>query len=77
MGMFDTIKFHCPNCGNEIEEQTKAGGCMLETFSSNKVPTEIAVQMAGDRIRCDMCHREYYMRIELPKTTEIELIEIK
>ena len=32
MGMFDTIKYICPNCGTETSSQTKLGVCMLESL---------------------------------------------
>lgn len=34
MGMYDTVKFNCPNdgCGHMIEIQTKSFGCTLDTI---------------------------------------------
>lgn len=52
MGMFDRIWFTCPNCGNQIEEQSKAGKCALTDFDASAVPPEIAVSIEDDVIYC-------------------------
>lgn len=42
MGCFDSIIFKCPNCGEEIEAQSKSGECALMEFNHNSVPFSVA-----------------------------------
>lgn len=56
MGMFDSVYFRCPNgCENPIEEQSKAGKCRLDTFSSHEVPSVIALDILGGKVFCGTC----------------------
>ena len=68
MGMFNTIIVECPNCGKEIEFQTKSGTKMLERYYIDKVPEEEIQGILGQTERCYECnqiieiepvHREY------------------
>lgn len=43
MGMYDTIIFNCPDCGEEINAQSKSGYCNLKTYPFNCVPSDVAV----------------------------------
>lgn len=58
MGMFDSIIFSCPNCGKELEAQSKAGECTLERFSHKDAPTVIAADCLGDLLVCK-CGKRY------------------
>lgn len=42
MGMFDRIMFDCPNCGKEIEAQSKSGNCSLASYDIHHVPEDVA-----------------------------------
>ena len=42
MGMFDSLMVPCPQCGEDIEYQSKAGECVLTRFDINDVPACIA-----------------------------------
>ena len=42
MGMFDTIIFHCPECGSRIEAQSKSGECLLREYYCTAVPADVA-----------------------------------
>jgi predicted RNA-binding Zn-ribbon protein involved in translation (DUF1610 family) len=55
MGMYDSVIARCPNCGNIIEWQSKAGKCSLYTFDIEEVPVEIAVDIAGETVECPEC----------------------
>ncbi len=55
MGMFDTVIFTCPSCLGEIEEQSKAGDCILAEHNQDAVPVAIAAELNGTRIVCPHC----------------------
>lgn len=55
MGMFDSVWFKCPNCGEEIEEQTKIGDCILANYNEDKVPVEIAHYLLHSELKCYHC----------------------
>ena len=42
MGLFDTIVFNCPDCGEEIGAQSKGGACLMDTYDSKDVPIDVA-----------------------------------
>ncbi len=76
--MFDTVIFKCPNCGSDIEEQTKAGECILSTFNSNEVPIDIARAMFDEIIHCYECEKNYRVNctnIPPPVTIKMTLDE--
>ena len=51
MGMFDSVIIIC-DCGEEVEFQSKAGDCLLETFRIDDVPPAIAVDLDGQEGHC-------------------------
>ena len=55
MGMYDTITFKCPECGTKIEVTSKSGICDLKQYKAKKVPTEIALDIEGKIIHCEIC----------------------
>lgn len=55
MGMFDTVVARCPECGQELEFQSKAGPCDLKRYKSTSVPPEIACSLSGDTMSCSKC----------------------
>ena len=65
MGMFNTILVPCPNCGEEIEFQTKSGTRMLERYNISRVPEEEVRGILGRTTEC----------IECGYTIEIEVIQ--
>jgi NMD protein affecting ribosome stability and mRNA decay len=62
MGMYDTVVSFCPECGDVVEFQSKAGDCLLDRFSLDSVPMEIASALDGAVRRCNCGH---YVRIEI------------
>lgn len=52
MGLFDSVYARCPECGDEVEFQSKAGPCSLATYRMDSVPTAIAVDIDGDDEQC-------------------------
>ena len=43
MGVYDTIYFRCPKCGEEIGCQSKSGDCCLADYDHDKVPIDVAL----------------------------------
>jgi hypothetical protein len=70
MGMFDSVMFRCPECGTRIEEQSKMGGCLLHTFESHEVPSDIAESIKGNRLYCEPCNEYFYIKeVKVPQAT--------
>ena len=42
MGVYDSIMFNCPDCGEVIEAQSKSGPCECVSYNYKKVPLEVA-----------------------------------
>ncbi len=42
MGCYDTIEFHCPDCGEIIYAQSKGGERMMENYKHTSVPDDVA-----------------------------------
>ena len=55
MGMFDSVIVNCPNCGNEIEFQSKAGECRLKEYKISSVPITIAESIKDTIESCRNC----------------------
>ena len=55
MGMFDSVMAKCPDCGELVEFQSKAGHCDLVEYKTYEVPTEIAIDICGDEVACKGC----------------------
>ena len=71
MGMFDAVMFECPICNASMEAQSRAGECILRTFSSVNVPPKIATSLDGELVHCEACDRVW--TIALVMRTEYEL----
>lgn len=64
MGMFDSVYVNCPNCGEDIEFQSKAGECWCRSYNQNKVPTIVAFDLEGDVEICN--HRGTEVEFYIP-----------
>ena len=53
MGTFDSVLARCPECGAEVEFQSKAGECRLRRYHASSVPMEIAADIDGTSVRCE------------------------
>jgi predicted RNA-binding Zn-ribbon protein involved in translation (DUF1610 family) len=73
MGMFDSVLFECPECGNTIEEQSKAGNCHLDRFDQSGVPINIAVSIEGDMVYCAECSNSFIIKAPIPTTVSLIL----
>lgn len=80
MGMFDSIYFECPECGSEIEEQSKAGDCYLHRYTGDDVPLAIAADIQDNIVWCQNleCGRSWVIRAVTPiKSIEMKLVNTK
>ena len=73
MGMFDSIMFDCPGCGNELEIQSKAGDCLLDRFSSESVPLHIAQDICHEQTYCEKCDRWFRVKTDADLPTSIKM----
>lgn len=75
MGMFDTVRFKCTNCGDDVEEQTKGRiQPRMDTFDvpSELLPVEIAHEMCCYGSRCKKCGKFLTFRIkDLPDLVSV------
>lgn len=66
MGCFDSVLVRCPQCGEDVEFQSKSGPCSLAVYRNDEgVPMSVAVGCDGDHERCDHCDNVVWLR--LPK----------
>lgn len=66
MGMFDSVYATCPKCNKEVEFQSKAGECLLNRYSVDSVPPEIARSIDGDSEACEKCGEVLTIKITAP-----------
>jgi len=52
MGLYDRLYVNCPECGESVEFQSKAGLCGLIDYNVNDVP---AVILAGLNMSYEKC----------------------
>lgn len=52
MGMFDRFYHRCPNCGRDVEWQSKAGECALSHYTLADIPKCIAGDLDGQSEQC-------------------------
>jgi hypothetical protein len=55
MGMFDSLRIKCKNCGNDLELQSKAGECVLRDYDIHSCPANIAMDLSGESKECENC----------------------
>ena len=56
MGVFDKVWVTCPECGEGIEFQSKAGDCMMDNYTLDNVPKKILSSIKGEAEACERCH---------------------
>lgn len=55
MGLYDTVVAGCTGCGTPVEFQSKAGDCVLATYTLDAVPYSIALDLDGADEACHKC----------------------
>ena len=73
MGMFDTVIATCPVCEEEVEFQSKAGDCLLRTYTENFVPVAIAEDLEFEEKECKNGHLISIKAPDLPGYTVMEV----
>jgi hypothetical protein len=75
MGMFDSVYFPCrtEGCEGNIEVQSKAGECVLASYSPESVPIAIAVDIAGESAWCRTCNRYFTVAKGVPDRVAVSL----
>jgi hypothetical protein len=63
MGMFDSVLVDCPQCHSTIEFQSKAGECILATFSHFTAPFAILADLQNQSASCEKCGRVVALKI--------------
>jgi len=76
MGMFDSVYFGCPHCGEQTEVQSKAGFCVLDNFYEDAVPTCIAQDLDRERHFCKHCEKVFEV-IMLGKPATLRMRAVK
>lgn len=73
MGMYDTVYWDCPDCGNTLEAQSKGGPCNLDIHHGHAVPLDVASDITrhGSNLECDNCGATFEMI--LPETQTISI----
>jgi len=64
MGMFDSLYITC-QCEEQIEFQSKADKCLLNSYSLHDVPKSIAGDLDGQIERCPKCGRSYQIVVHM------------
>jgi len=73
MGMYDSVYVDCPNCGIELEFQSKTGECLLREYEISEVPTKIALELDGETITCYNCNKTSKLKIK----KKVKVMKIK
>lgn len=66
MGMLDSVFAKCPDCGAEVEFQSKAGICELKKYHSDSVPANVADALNGRIERCLACAAQVNVTLAAP-----------
>lgn len=72
MGMFDRVWSKCPNCGNNIEFQSKAGDCSLHDYNLDTVPATVLGDLDGEIEICTNCDAS--VRISVHTSAVVSII---
>lgn len=70
MGMFDTVRARCPECGGEIEEQSKAGPCQLKDYNLYNAPAAVLVDLSEQELWCVHCDSRLKLRVHISTALE-------
>jgi len=75
--MFDSIRFKCEVCDEEIEAQSKSGGCHLDSYEPTEVPYDVAQDANRHAPFTCKCGAVYKFGIPQPPTTvRLEVIRL-
>ena len=78
MGVYDIINFKCPNCGEELNAQSKSGACSLANYDSNDVPFDVAIDAnRHSPVECPKCKKLWYFNPPNIDRIKLDIIEYK
>ena len=69
MGMYDTVYFDCPSCGERLEEQSKAGSCKLHKYFQSSVPASVADSLIHSILVCGECDSRFTIEGSVPRVS--------
>ena len=72
MGLFDSVRFECPECGERMSVQSKAGDCILKDYDSEAVPLNIAGDILGEVHCCQHCWSMFEVEM-VPRVETVSL----
>ena len=78
MSCFDSVYVKCPNCGREMEFQSKADKCEMQSFTTQAVPVKVAVDLDGNSDTCPKCQSQVALHavgIPVRVTMVAEIVE--
>ncbi len=73
MGCFDSLYVDCPHCTAGIEFQSKSGGCMMDRYTKDTLPVNVAIGMQGDIEKCEKCGKAVELNCGLRITAVVTL----
>lgn len=59
MGLFDTMRWKCPKCGFEEDDQTKIGCSLMRDVGPKNCPTDLVNFFTDGTFDCYSCGAEY------------------
>ena len=78
MGTFDTIILKCPECKETFEEQSKAGECILDTYTEKDAPlciiSDINKYSKRGMLFCPNCSVRLHLRVFF--STKLEIVNM-
>ncbi len=63
MGVFDYIYLKCPNCGEEVEEQSKGGDSCQAQYTLENAPVNVVEYIIDEDFFCEECDTRFKIDI--------------
>ena len=58
MGMYDTVYYACPSCGERVEQKSKGGGCILDKLHLDDASIDV-LSGIGTEYTCGHCGKRH------------------
>jgi len=69
MGMYDTVRVPCPNCGEKEEFQSKGGECLLEVYELENCPPDVMSNInRHSPCTCEKCGTVFAVKVQVTGT---------
>lgn len=72
MGCFNTVLIDCPHCGEEIEEQSKSGSCLMESYKLDSAKAPDLMAVSNVPIECYHCGGKLIVKSDVTVVTSVE-----